>query len=80
MDNLLGLIQFAQRPLRMHVKQFACLSEDHFPAESVEEPPSQFFFQAADLDGERGLRYMDMLRGPAEVLVSGHGHEILKLA
>ena len=79
-DDLLGLIQFAQRPLRMHMKQFACLSEDYFPAEPVEEPRPQFFFQTADLDRERRLRHMHMLRGPAEVLVGGHGHEILNLA
>lgn len=50
LHHLLGLIQFPQRPLRMHMEQFAGLGQDDFSAEPVEQACAQLPFESTDLD------------------------------
>ncbi|ULA59761.1 MAG: hypothetical protein LZF60_160089 [Nitrospira sp.] len=80
MNHLFRLLHFPQRPLYMYLKELACLRQNNLSPETVEEARAELFFKAADLNRERRLGNMHMLRGAAEILVRRNGHEIFQLA
>jgi hypothetical protein len=51
--------------------------ELHLAGGAVEQHHPHLRFQRPDLLGQRGLSHLQPLRGPAEVCLLGHGHEVL---
>ena len=58
----------------------ACLGETHAAAHFLEQLQTQFLFQLANLEGDRGLRAAEAARGFLEAALVHHGVEGLQTA
>jgi hypothetical protein len=78
-DRVASLVGRAERPPRCRQQRPSGLGECHVAAVADEQPGAHLAFERVDRRAQARLDHVDPGRGPGEVQLLGHGHEMGQL-